>query len=195
MTVIENTHTVIVIMAGGSGERFWPLSNRKRPKQLLKLHGDKTLLEEAFDRATNLVPANQVYIVAGELLCDAIEATLPQLPKTNYIAEPVAKNTAACLGLAACHLESIAGPDAVMGVLTSDHLIEEGPNFYNAVSSAVDHASQHPDLVTIGIKPTHPHTGFGYLELGASLDSQGEDLRSEERRVGKECRSRWSPYH
>lgn len=169
MTAVPIENAVIVIMAGGAGTRFWPLSNRTTPKQLLRLHGDRTLLQMSFDRAAKLVGPDRVYIVSGEALRDAIQQNLPQLPSENYIAEPAALNTAACLGLAATHLDAAHGGGALMGVLTADHLIEEGPVFERAVRAALDHASRTDDLVTIGMQPTHGDPGFGYLELGEQI--------------------------
>lgn len=159
---------VIVIMAGGAGERFWPVSNKKTPKQLLRLHGEKTMLQLAFDRAAKLVKPGNVYIAAGERLRAAILANLPRLKPANYISEPFARNTAGCLGLAACHVAAERGPETVMGVLTADHIIEEGKVFEGTVRAAMEHA-ERGDLVTIGIAPKEPHTGFGYLELGEKI--------------------------
>lgn len=169
MVPTNMSNAVIVIMAGGAGERFWPLSNRETPKQLLRLHGDATLLEAAFDRAARLTSPERVYVVAGEKLRPAILKCLPNLPEANYIAEPFARNTAACLGLAACHIALERGRATVMGVLTADHLIEEGPAFERAAQAALAHAAAADDLVTIGVAPTRPDTGFGYLELGLQL--------------------------
>lgn len=170
-----NQERAIVIMAGGVGERFWPVSNRSTPKQLLRLHGGKSLLRASFDRACGVVDANRVYVVAGADLREAILGDLPELGPENYITEPAARNTAACLGLAACHLEAALGPDAVMGVLTADHVIEEGEAFRSTIAAALGHAAGSGDLVTIGIEPTRADTGFGYLELGDSLgDGTGD---------------------
>lgn len=169
---------VIAIMAGGAGERFWPLSNRSTPKQLLRLHGGRTLLEMAFERACALVPAERVLIVAGERLREAILRALPHLAEPNYIAEPQARNTAACLGLAACVIEARYGADAVMGVLTADHLIGDLDLFRDTASAALLHAAASGDLVTIGMQPQRAETAFGYLELGESLPAPlpGKDI-------------------
>lgn len=172
-------NAIIVIMAGGSGTRFWPLSDSKTPKQLLRLHGEKTLLEMAFDRAASIVGDDRVYVVSGYALRPAIEHALPRLTKSNYIAEPIAANTAACLGLAACYCEAFHGREAVMGVLTADHLIEEGIEFSSAVAAALSYASKNPELVTIGMKPTHADSGYGYLELGEELGVEEFDGAKE----------------
>lgn len=178
MPAFEPPDGVIAIMAGGAGERFWPLSNRSTPKQLLRLHGGRTLLELAFERACALVPADRVLIVAGERLREAILAALPGLAESNYIAEPQARNTAACLGLAACVIEARYGPDAVMGVLTADHLIGDLELFRETAAAALMHAAASADLVTIGMQPERPETAYGYLELGESLPAPlpGKDI-------------------
>lgn len=160
----------IVIMAGGSGERFWPVSNAERPKQLLRIFGDRTLLEMSFERAASFVGSRHVYLVAGDSLRDAILENLPDLPEANYIAEPRACNTAACLGLAACHLAVAEGPKTAMGVLTADHLIEAGPEFDRCVLAALEHATRSGDLVTIGMQPRRADTGYGYVRVGEKID-------------------------
>jgi mannose-1-phosphate guanylyltransferase len=173
-------------LAGGAGERFWPLSNRATPKQLLRLEGDRTLLETAFDRAARLAPVERVFVGAGERLAPAILAALPQLPPDNLILEPIARNTAACIALAACRLERRLGADVVMGVLTADHVIEEGPLFERAVGAALAHAARFDRLVTIGIQPTRAHTGFGYLELAEEVARERTNLGEEAvRRVAR----------
>jgi mannose-1-phosphate guanylyltransferase len=164
-------NAAIVIMAGGSGERFWPLSNPRVPKQLLRIHEGRTLLDLAFERACGLVSGNCVYVVAGGHLRAAILEALPDLAPENYIVEPEARNTAACLGLAACRIERRHGAEAVMGVLTADHLIGDPEIFRDTVSVALTHAAESEDLVTIGMPPTRAETAFGYLELGGKLDS------------------------
>lgn len=170
---------VIVIMAGGAGERFWPLSNSTTPKQMLRLHGERTLLQAAFDRAARIVPAGNVYIVAGEKLCPAILTDLPELRPSNFISEPIARNTAACLGLAACHIATERGRTTTMGVLTADHIIDETDEFFSQVRAAIAHAAQGDDLVTLGITPVRAETGFGYLEIGDELARHRTDLREE----------------
>ena len=161
----QSENRVLVIMAGGAGERFWPVSNRATPKQLLRLHGDKTLLQASFDRAAQIVPPERIYIAAGERLREAVLREIPAFHPGNYIAEPFARNTAACLGLAACRIEKYHGPGIVMGILTADHVIDESPAFFAAVEAALNHAAASDDLVAIGMKPTHAETGYGYLEL------------------------------
>ncbi len=170
--LIDGDWAAAVIMAGGVGERFWPASRRDRPKQLIPLFDGQSLLRLTFDRAARLVGANRVYVVAGDGLRSAIADQLPALAPERYIAEPYGRNTAACLGLAACALEAAAGPDTVMAVLTADHRIEEGPAFRAAVLGAIGHARHGEDLVTIGMRPTRPETGYGYLALGEPLGTE-----------------------
>lgn len=171
----ELADAAVVIMAGGSGERFWPVSRRAKPKQLLRLYGEKTLIEQAFDRGARLVGTGRVYIVAGERLRAAIVNALPQFVTENYIAEPMARNTTACLALAASFIERKSGSETVMAVLTADHLIEDGETFYETLKTAIGRAASTDDLVAIGMKPTTPDTGFGYLELGEVLSETGDD--------------------
>lgn len=164
---------VIVIMAGGAGARFWPLSSRTVPKQLLRIHQGRTLLELAFERAARLVPPERVMVVAGRHLRAAILETLPQLAPGNLIEEPEARNTAACLSLAAAVIEVRFGAATVMGVLTADHLIEDWTAFYQTVATAMARAESSDDLVTIGMAPTRPETAFGYMEMAEQLGEGG----------------------
>jgi mannose-1-phosphate guanylyltransferase len=156
-----------VIMAGGSGERFWPASRRAHPKQLLRLtHPTLTMIEEAIERIAPLIPKEQILIATSELLARPIADALPSLPRENVIAEPEKRNTAACLALAAAHLEHRQGEeDVVMAVLTADHQIGEPDRFRATVARALDFAAREDSLVTIGVVPTRPETGYGYIEV------------------------------
>ena len=157
-----------VIMAGGSGERFWPASRRARPKQLLRLTDpDRSMLEEAIDRIEPLIPRKNVLIATSELLQKPIREGIPSLPPENVIGEPAKRNTAACLALAAAHLEQRIGDPAraSMAVLTADHLIGDPDEFRSTVAAALDFAAEKPALVTIGVPPTRPDTGYGYIEI------------------------------
>lgn len=165
-----------MIMAGGSGERFWPFSRRKKPKQLLKLTSpDKTMIEEAIERIAPLIPLKDIFIITSELLQPIIREALPEIPPENIIAEPAKRNTAPCIALAAAVIvekyaaEGIA-PNAIsMSVLTADHLILDAIKFHQTVAIALNHAEQTGDLVTIGIKPTRAETGYGYIEVGSQF--------------------------
>lgn len=161
-------HRFAVIMAGGSGERFWPASRRIRPKQLLRLtHPELSMIEEAIERIAPLIPREQIVIATSELLARPIADALPVLPRENVLAEPEKRNTAACLALAAAHLERLHGApdDLVMAVLTADHEIGEPERFRATVARALDFASREEALVTIGVAPTRAETGYGYIEV------------------------------
>ena len=168
-----------VIMAGGSGERFWPASRRARPKQLLKLtHADLTMLEEAIERIEPLIPRENVVIATSEILAEPIRAAIPSLPPQNVLAEPEKKNTAACLALAAAFLEKEHGDPAglAMAVLTADHLIGDEDAFRATVAAARDAAHADGTLVTIGVRPTRAETGYGYVEVEKDLDEADPSL-------------------
>lgn len=151
-----------VVMAGGKGERFWPLSKEKFPKQLLSLTGKKSLLQETVDRLQPFIPPQDILVVTRRSLARAIERQLPQLPRKNIISEPVGRNTAPCIGLAAKMIKE----DAIMVVLPADHIIKPQRKFLDTLKKAVTLAGETENLITIGIKPTYPATGYGYIEAG-----------------------------
>ncbi len=159
---------VVVIMAGGSGERFWPASRQKRPKQLLRLTDpDRTLLAEAVERIRPLVPADDVIIATNQLLQEVIRQGLPEVPPANVLAEPDRRNTAGCLTFAAAHLAARESDPAQVSVavLTADHAIGDPERFRDLVDTALERAETHAELVTMGIRPTRPETGYGYIEV------------------------------
>jgi mannose-1-phosphate guanylyltransferase len=164
-----------VIMAGGSGTRFWPKSRRDRPKQLLRLYGDATMIQQTVARIEPLVPADRTLIVTGADQADATRAQLPGLPAQNIIAEPAPRDTAPCVALAAGSIRSRCRSQArdsqpTMIVMPADHVIEPPEAFRATVEAAVSVVDQDPaTLVTFGIKPTHPETGYGYIERGKLL--------------------------
>lgn len=157
---------VAVIMAGGSGERFWPLSREKRPKQLLRLTSEReTLLEEAVRRIEPLIPADHVYIATSRILRDPIRRADLGIPAENVLAEPMKRNTAGCLVWVAATLRArFPGEDVTLAILTADHQIGTPAQFRSCVRRAMDTAAQQDALVTIGIRPTRPETGYGYIE-------------------------------
>jgi len=155
-----------VIMAGGAGTRFWPLSRRSRPKQLLPLLGGRSLLAATVDRLRPLVPAQRIVVVTGAEVAGAVRAELPELPAENVLVEPEGRDTAACIGWVAWRLAE-RHPEAVMLVVPADHVIPDGDAFRRAMADAAATAHAGGGLVTIGIRPTRAETGFGYLELGA----------------------------
>lgn len=162
-----------VIMAGGRGTRFWPLSRENHPKQFLDLTGRGTMIGLTWNRLRSLLPADQILVVAGEDHRSAVFEALRDLPETNYIAEPVGRNTAPCIGLAA-RLLAARDSRAVMAVLPADHLIEDEDAFRRAMDRAAFAASRDEILVTFGMSPSRPHTGYGYIEKGEKLP--GQDL-------------------
>ncbi len=158
-----------VIMAGGAGTRFWPASRRHLPKQLLPLAGDRTMIQATVDRLSGLVSAEQVLIVTNEALKDAIAEQLPEVPPQAILGEPCKRDTAPCVALAA-GLIARRDPDAIMVVLPADHVIRPTDAFQAAIRDAVAIVQRHPEaLVTFGIPPTYPATGYGYIERGELL--------------------------
>lgn len=165
-TDLNDVH--VTILAGGSGTRLWPLSRQRNPKQLLPLLGERSTLQETVARVRPLVPPERVYILTGVEQAEAIAAQLPEIPPDNIHVEPCPRGTAACLGLAAMRLGRHCSDDAVMISLHADHTIREQERFRSALVAAVV-AARQGYLVTIGIVPSRPDTGFGYIERGEAL--------------------------
>lgn len=162
-------HTVI--MAGGSGTRFWPASRARRPKQFLTLLGGRSLIQRTWDRCQLLTPPERCWVVTGEAHIDLVREHLPDLPAGNLLVEPAPRNTAPAIGLAALHIQE-ADPDAAMAVFPSDHLIDPPDRFVLAIRAAEAALVREPDsLVLFGIRPTFPATGFGYIEAGEPAPS------------------------
>jgi mannose-1-phosphate guanylyltransferase len=158
-----------VIMAGGSGTRLWPLSRNEVPKQLLSVIRGKNLLQLSYDRLLGILPPERIYVCTGLQHADAIYQSLPQMPRENLLGEPEGRDTANAVGLAAAVLHR-KDPDAVMAVVTADHVIEPVDKFCQAIRKAFDVTRQEPAaLVTFGIIPTHGHTGLGYIHRGDAL--------------------------
>jgi mannose-1-phosphate guanylyltransferase len=160
-----------VIMAGGSGTRFWPLSRKTRPKQFLALAGDEPLLAATVARLPPLARARETYVVCGRGHAAAARRLLPKLPEGNFIVEPCARNTAPCVGLAALHVAS-HDPRGVVAMLPADHHVVRPKAFRDALASAAELA-QRGAIATIGIRPSRPETGYGYLKLGPRLAARG----------------------
>jgi mannose-1-phosphate guanylyltransferase len=154
-----------VIMAGGSGTRFWPLSRRKRPKQLLQLLGPQTLLEQTVARLKGMIPPSRIFVFTNELLRSEIIHRLPTIPRQQIVAEPAARNTAPTIGLAA-HEILRRDPEGLMVVLPSDHVIAKPAEFRRVLRAACRWASTEERSVTIGLEPTRPDTGYGYVRKG-----------------------------
>jgi mannose-1-phosphate guanylyltransferase len=163
-----------IIMAGGSGTRFWPKSRRHRPKQLLTLSGDRSLIQQTFDRIGPLASADRVRIVTGADQVAAIAEQLPEIPAGNLIAEPAPRDTAACVALAAMCVAH-DDPDGVMIVMPADHVIRPESAFVRTIEAALQVIDQEPQsLVTFGIRPTRPETGYGYIEHADELGRHGD---------------------
>ncbi len=159
-------HVHAVILAGGSGTRFWPASRRHAPKQLLPLAGvtDEPLIAATVRRLAPLIPPERVWISTSTSLVEATAAALPGVPRANFLAEPMARNTAPCIGWASAAIERV-DPEAIIAVLPADHFIADEPGFLAIVERALETA-EDGWLTTIGIVPTRPETGYGYIEAG-----------------------------
>ena len=158
-----------VIMAGGSGTRFWPASTKERPKQLLPLAGERTMIQATVARLGEMVPPERVMIVTNERLVAPIAAQLPELPAASILGEPAKRDTAPCIGLAAIQLQQ-KDPDAIMAVMPADHVITPDEKFQQAIGLAADLVGQSSKrIVTFGIKPSYPAEIFGYIERGEQL--------------------------
>lgn len=163
--MIQNFYPVI--LAGGRGTRFWPLSRKRRAKQLLPLNSERTMIQETVDRLLPLAPGGKFWIITNGDLRDPILQQLPELDPNHVLAEPIGRNTAPAIGLAAFLLER-HDPNAVIGMFPSDHVIFDEPQFHANVARAVAIAASGPNLVVMGIQPTRPETGYGYIEVGAA---------------------------
>ena len=153
-----------VIMAGGVGSRFWPRSKKKTPKQLLNIFGTHTMIQETVERLDGVVPEKNILIVTNKVQKDEIVRQLPHLPKENIIEEPFGRNTAACIGLASVIVKA-KSEDAVTLILPADHIIRDIEDYHGTLKEAAEFADKSKGLVTIGIKPTRPETGYGYIQM------------------------------
>lgn len=158
----------VIIMAGGKGERFWPVSREQTPKQLLSLLGGKSFLQQAVERVLPLVPLKNILVITNETQAPGVRRQLPKLPKQNVIAEPVGRDTTAAVTLGAA-LVGARSTTGVMAVLPADHIIPEEKKFQQVLADAFDLASRGQAMITIGIKPTEPATGYGYIKVGELL--------------------------
>lgn len=174
-----------VIMAGGRGERFWPLSTPQTPKQVLSLFGGKPLIAMAADYAGDLAPPQRLLVITNRSLTAPIREALPLVPPENIIGEPVGRDTAAALALA-CAVVKARDPNGILCVLTADHIIHEPDLFRQALRDSCEYAKEHGVLMTIGIAPDGPSTAFGYIEAGDAVEHRGQtDLFKAERFVEK----------
>jgi mannose-1-phosphate guanylyltransferase len=170
---MQNKHHYVAIMAGGIGSRFWPMSRTAYPKQFLDvLNTGKTLIQWTYERYTQFIPAENIYIVTSEEYVSIVEKQLPNLPKENILAEPSKKNTAACIAYISFKLAQ-KDPQATFVVAPSDHLILEQENFQKIVEQSLDFVTHIKALATLGIKPTNPNTGYGYIQYEGLEVSKG----------------------
>jgi mannose-1-phosphate guanylyltransferase len=153
-----------IIMAGEIGSRFWPRSKEKTPKQLLKIFGTKTMIQDAVSRLDGIVKNENIFIITNKIQRDEIKRQLPELPSENILEEPFGRNTAACIGFASVIIEK-KSKDGVTIILPADHIIQDKEEFQKVINNAVKFAYESKGLVTIGIKPTRPETGYGYIQI------------------------------
>src|SRR5262250_4016737 len=164
----DSKNHFVIIMAGGRGERFWPVSREQTPKQLLTLLGKRSFLQDAVDRVLPLVPAKNIFVITNASQLPEVRKQLPKIPKQNLVAEPVGRDTCAAVTLGAA-LVGARSTTGVMAVLPADHVIPEEKKFQQCLSDCFDLASRGQAIITIGIKPTHPDTGYGYIRVGEAL--------------------------
>ena len=153
-----------IVMAGGIGSRFWPRSKEKSPKQLLKIFGEKTMIQDTVSRLDGIVENENIFIITNKVQKPEIQEQLKNIPTENIIEEPFGRNTAACIGLASIIIEK-KSKDGVMIVLPADHIIQDLKEFHNTILDATKFAFDSKGLVTIGIKPSRPETGYGYIQI------------------------------
>ncbi|MEM1041209.1 MAG: sugar phosphate nucleotidyltransferase [Bacteroidota bacterium] len=156
-----------VIMAGGVGSRLWPRSRQRTPKQFLDVFNEASLIQNTFARLQPLVPPEQVYVVTNQRSVEETQRHLPAVPPANILAEPMARNTAPAIAFAAATLRA-QDPDAVMIILSADHAIHNVPAFHEVLEASIAKAADPGALITVGIEPTYPETGYGYLQYDAS---------------------------
>ncbi len=169
--------TFAVIMAGGVGTRFWPRSRERSPKQFLEILGNGTMIENTLDRLTPLVDPNHAFVVTNRVQAEMVKRLVPWMPAENVLAEPLGRNTAACIGLSALWINRI-DPDGLMVVSPADHIVQNKEEFLRILRLALKVAEEKDSLVTIGIKPTHPETGYGYIQT-AEDEIDRNEYRSE----------------
>jgi len=167
---MTNPHYYAVILAGGRGERFWPASTAKRPKQLLSLVAEKALLAQAVDRLEGLIPHERILVVTNQDLVEATRKAAPYLPPHNVVGEPVGRDTAPAVALSAA-LVKARDPQGVFCILTADHVIGNLDVFRATLNDSLGIAEKQDVLITIGIQPTEPATGYGYIQLGETVNT------------------------
>jgi mannose-1-phosphate guanylyltransferase len=158
-----------VILAGGSGTRFWPRSRKARAKQVLALDGERTMIQQTVERLAPLVDPSEVWVITNSLLDDLIAEQLPEVPRQHILSEPAARNTAPACALAAFLLEQ-SSPETVIGIFPSDHVVKNGARFAEVIRAGIALAASGERIVVLGVPPVRPETGYGYIELGDTLD-------------------------
>ncbi len=171
MTTKKNNYAVI--MAGGKGERFWPLSTSAHPKQLLSLVGSKPLITLAVERLKGFIPIENILVITNQSLLEATHKAIPELPKKNLVGEPFGRDTAAACALALA-LVKARDSSAAFCILTADHIIGEVETFQRSLSDALDLARQRDVLITIGIEPAFASSAYGYIETGDEIGTRGK---------------------
>lgn len=172
---MTKSNNYCVIMAGGIGSRFWPYSRKSKPKQFLDFFGTgRTLLQQTFDRYSKIVPKENIFIATNSQYEELVKEQLPQLDKEQILPEPARRNTAPCVAWASYHIQKM-NPDANIIVAPADHLILKEDEFIEAIDKGLDFVAQSPQLLTLGIKPNRPETGYGYIQIAD--EKQGEFFR------------------
>lgn len=171
-----NKKDYCIIMAGGVGSRFWPLSRTSNPKQFLDILGiGKSLLQQTFDRFSKLIPTENIYIVSNAEYSDIIREQIPEIPVENILLEPYRRNTAPCIAYASYRIK-VKDPEARMVVAPSDHLILKEEAFLKVVKDGLNFVGEHDNLLTIGIQPNRPETGYGYIQVDSNHIIKNNDL-------------------
>ena len=165
-----------IILAGGSGTRFWPRSRKARAKQVLALDGERTMIQRTLDRLLPLASPNSAWVITNDLLASAIRQQLDAIPTNQVLCEPAARNTAPAAGLAAFLIERTT-PDAVLGVFPADHVIVDEPLFLDTLRRGITLAASGETIVVLGVHPTRAETGYGYIETGSTLETSLEAAR------------------
>jgi mannose-1-phosphate guanylyltransferase len=170
----EKLQTHAVILAGGRGTRFWPRSRTRTPKQLLNIVGKDTMLEQTVARLRPLIPTDHIWTVTNAEQTAAVKKQLPAAARKRVLTEPIGRNTAAAIALAAIHVRHAAKGDALMAVLPADHFIAQPDKYRKIVGAALDLAREPQRMIVLGIPPTRPDTGFGYVErMGDAIGANG----------------------
>lgn len=171
MKILKNTYAVI--MAGGIGSRFWPVSRESNPKQFIDILGSgKTLIQDAYDRFIRFIPKENIYVITNESYVDLVRQQIPDLSENQILGEPIGRNTAACVAYAANKVAEI-DENGVLIVAPSDHLIQDTNDFVNQMHTACKYAEKNDALITLGIKPHRPDTGYGYIQYEQKEASKG----------------------